>query len=79
MMKEGKSKVVLELVDALPNLKEFIQKEIETHNLPLSLNRLEVNIMSDDGISIENKTKQYISISENLKELKTFMKKSKVV
>lgn len=57
MQKEGKSKVVLELVDALPNLKEFIQKEIDTHNLPLSLNRLEVNLMSNDGISIENKTK----------------------
>lgn len=46
MKKEGKSKVVLELVDALPNLKEFIQKEIEIHGLPLSLNRLEVNLMN---------------------------------
>jgi len=29
------------LADALPELKKLIQSEIETHKLPLSLNRLD--------------------------------------
>lgn len=60
LKKEGKSLQVLEFVENLPEIRQFVVAEIEKYSLPIDLNKFSLHIESLKGEGLKEGIKKYL-------------------
>lgn len=65
---------VLELLKEIPEMENFVRKEIETYNLPINLNEFFISLKLKDGVSTQSKVQSYLKEEKrNMNLIKDFL------